>query len=101
VSLATRLGESGGEGRAFTFHVDGEAVLAYPGETIGAALLAAGWRGLRRTSRRGDSRGLYCVMGVCWECVVRVEGRSVRACVAMASPGLIVETPGAPSERRA
>ena len=101
MSLATRLGEPEGEGGAFTFHVDGEPVLAYPGETIGAALLAAGRRGLRRASRRGDSRGLYCVMGVCWECVVCVEGRSVRACVTLASPGSRVETLGAASERRA
>src|SRR5262245_31377550 len=101
MSFATRLGESDGEGQAFTFHVDGEAVPAYPGETIGAALMATGRRGLRRTSRRGDARGLYCVMGVCWECAVRVDGRSVRACVALASPGLTVETFGAPSGRPA
>ena len=76
----------------FTFFVDGEAIEACSGETIGGALLLAGRRGLRRTARRDEPRGLYCVMGVCWECAVRVDGRSVRACVVPATPGLSVET---------
>jgi aerobic-type carbon monoxide dehydrogenase small subunit (CoxS/CutS family) len=31
-------------------------------------------------------------MGVCWECAVRVDGQTVRACVVPAAPGLVVET---------
>jgi hypothetical protein len=78
----------------FTFLVDGQAVEACAGETIGGAMLLAGRRALRRTARRDEPRGLYCVMGVCWECAVRVEGRTVRACVVPATPGLSVETLG-------
>jgi succinate dehydrogenase/fumarate reductase-like Fe-S protein len=85
-----RIGERGEE--AFTFYVDHIPVEAFPGETIATALLAAGRRGLRRTAKRDEPRGLYCVMGVCWECVVLVDGQSVRACVTLAAPGLPVDT---------
>lgn len=87
---AARIGEAGDE--RFAFFVDGEPVEACAGETIGGALLAAGRRSLRRTAKGDEPRGLYCVMGVCWECAVLVDGRTVRACVALAAPGLQVQT---------
>lgn len=88
---ARRLGDDAADER-FTFFVDGEPVLAYHGETIGTALLAADRRTLRHTSKRHEPRGLYCVMGVCWECAVIVDDRTVRACVTLATPQLRVET---------
>ena len=80
----------------FTFFVDGEPVEACAGETIGAAMLVAGRRTIRRPAGRGDGRGLYCVMGTCWECAVRVAARTVRACLEPVVPGLRVETLGGP-----
>jgi len=91
-----RLGDAASDGR-FSFSVDGEPVDARAGETVAAAMLAAGRRTIRRTARRDEPRGLYCVMGVCWECAVLIDGRIVRACVVPAVPGLAVETLG---ERR-
>lgn len=78
---------------AFDLLVDGEAVRAFPGETIAAALLAHGRRRLRESARRGEPRGVFCAMGVCWECVVVVNGEpGVRACVTPAAPGMTVQT---------
>ena len=80
-------------GRPFHFTCDGEPVLAYPGESIGAALFAAGRRKLRTTARLDAPRGFYCGMGVCWECVMVVDGKpAVRACMTAAAPGMRVET---------
>lgn len=92
MSGAERLTGTTGDGEAFTFFVDGEPVAAHAGETIAVALLAAGRRALGSSVKRGEPRGLYCVMGVCWECAVGVEGRSVRACTTRAMPGLEVRT---------
>jgi hypothetical protein len=79
-------------GDAFDLRVDGERVPAYPGETIAAALLAAGRRALRHTALRGEPRGVYCAMGVCGECVMVVNGEpGVRTCVTLAAPGMTVQ----------
>jgi D-hydroxyproline dehydrogenase subunit gamma len=79
-------------GHAFELRVDGERVPAYPGETIAAALVAAGRRALRHTALRGEPRGVYCAMGVCGECVMVVNGEpGVRTCVTLAAPGMTVQ----------
>lgn len=61
--------------------VDGRPVRAFEGESVAAALLAAGERALRTTSRRGEARGLYCGIGVCFDCAMTIDGQpNVRAC---------------------
>ena len=88
-----RMEEGIDRGQPFHFTCDGETVLAYPGESIAAALTAAGRRALRTTTRLAAPRGLYCGMGVCWECIMVVDGKpSVRACMTVAVPGMRVET---------
>ena len=84
-------------GPAFIFFMDDTPVRAYRGESIAAALLAAGRRHSRLTTRLRERRGPYCVMGVCWECVVVVDGRpNVRSCVTPAAPDMRVETQHGP-----
>lgn len=74
-------------GEPFTFMFAGAAVPAHPGETIGAALLAAGIRDLRTTRQQGRPRGLFCGIGVCFDCLVTVNGvPSQRACLTPARP---------------
>jgi aerobic-type carbon monoxide dehydrogenase small subunit (CoxS/CutS family) len=87
-----RLSGPGADGTPFELLVDGERVQAYPGETIATALLGAGRRTFGRTLGRDAPRGLYCVTGTCWECVVGLDGRRVRACMEPAAPGLRVAT---------
>lgn len=72
---------------------DGETVEAYEGETVASALLASGRRRLRTSPRRGDPRGLFCVMGVCFDCVMTIDGQAgLRACVTQVRDGMSVET---------
>ena len=64
-----------------TLDVEGQPVAARMGDTLAAALWAAGVTALRETAR-GDRRGLFCGMGVCNDCLVSVDGRqSQRACM--------------------
>ena len=80
-------------GPALAIEVDGEPLLAFAGETVAAALLAAGRRAFRTTARDAAPRGLYCGMGVCYDCLVVVDGRpNRRACMTSVSPGLRVQT---------
>lgn len=79
-------------GRPFQFTFDGQPIAAYPGESIAAALYAAGRRGFRTTAKTGEARSVYCAMGVCWECMVVIDGKpAMRACMTEARPGVRVE----------
>lgn len=69
-------------GKKIRLLVNGREVVAYEGETVLAALTAAGLRTLRMSHRRGEGRGPFCGMGVCYECLVSVNGRpGRRACM--------------------
>ncbi|MCP4328680.1 MAG: FAD-dependent oxidoreductase [Alphaproteobacteria bacterium] len=60
---------------------DGRALAARRGETIAAALAANGIAAFRATAS-GAPRGLFCGMGVCRDCVVEIDGHTVRrACM--------------------
>jgi sarcosine oxidase subunit alpha len=80
-------------GQPFEIDVDGEKIVAYEGETIGAALLAAGRRTLRFTNKRQQPRGIYCGIGLCQECRMTVNGiPNTQACQTLATPGCRIET---------
>ena len=69
----------------------GRPVAAFEGETVAAALTAAGIRTLR-TDDRGEPRGVFCGMGICFDCLVRIDGRAnQRACMTKVAPGMRVE----------
>ncbi|MEO1688702.1 MAG: (2Fe-2S)-binding protein, partial [Pseudomonadota bacterium] len=56
------------------FFLDGEAFDAPEGESVAAALMAAGVTRLRAAPRDGAPRGAFCLMGLCQECLVLAEG---------------------------
>jgi D-hydroxyproline dehydrogenase subunit gamma len=86
--LGPRTGVERGE--AVTVTVDGEAVPAYAGETV-AAVLIAGDGMTMRTTDGGAARGFYCGMGVCFDCLVVVDGvPNTRACMTMVASGMQV-----------
>ena len=68
-----RLPDRADEAVVFTF--DGRSVTARPGDTVAVALLAAGITACRHTPVSGAPRGPFCMMGVCFECLVTVDGR--------------------------
>lgn len=73
--------------------VDGREVVAYEGESIAAALLAAGIRTFRVTDREHAPRSYYCGMGLCHDCLVTVDDQpNVRACSTRVRPALRVTT---------
>lgn len=72
---------------------DGREIEAVEGEPVAAALLAAGVRTFRKTVRTGESRGVYCGIGQCNDCVMEVNGvPNVRTCVTPVEDGMIVRT---------
>jgi D-hydroxyproline dehydrogenase subunit gamma len=77
-----------GRGAPVTISVDGAPLQAHLGESVAAALIADGEVALR-TSRGGSARGLFCGMGVCFECLVMVDGvPNTRACMTWVQDGM-------------
>jgi predicted molibdopterin-dependent oxidoreductase YjgC len=73
--------------------VDGRPIEARAGDSIAAAMLAAGFEHCRTTPVSGAPRGPYCMMGVCFECLVTVDGVGNRqGCMIAAADGMAVET---------
>jgi predicted molibdopterin-dependent oxidoreductase YjgC len=67
---------------------DGAAIEAERGQTIAGMLAANGIRSWRTTRRGGRPRGLFCGIGVCFDCLVRVNGiPDVRACQRLVADG--------------
>ena len=80
-------------GHPVRFTFDGEAIEAYEGETVASALLAAGKRTLRRSPRRAEPRGLFCVVGTCFDCVVAIDDApGIRACMTPVVEGMTVRS---------
>ncbi|RCK68849.1 (2Fe-2S)-binding protein [Desertihabitans brevis] len=78
-------------------HWQGRVLPARPEQSVGAALLAHGVRSTRRTRREGRPRGLFCGIGACFDCLVKVDGGpDVRACLVPVRDGMRVE-PGGPA----
>ena len=88
---------SDSETTEITFEIifDGRPIRVVPGRTVGAALIAAGIRSWRRTRVAGRPRGLFCGIGVCFDCLVTVNDRpGLRACLVEARPGDVVRSGG-------
>jgi thioredoxin reductase len=82
---------SGGEQVSIT--VDGATWPVPAGITIAAAFTRHGQPGWRRTRLRGESRGVSCGIGVCFDCLVTVNGTpGIRACLAEVRPGDVIAT---------
>ncbi|WP_066048649.1 (2Fe-2S)-binding protein [Robertmurraya korlensis] len=68
---------------------------AFEGDTIASALLASGVRTLRHQEDKGTPRGIYCNIGHCFECRVRVNGKNtVRACLTPVEGDMRIESGG-------
>lgn len=73
--------------------LDGVPLAARPGQTLGAALTDAGIVSWRTTRNAGRPRGLFCGIGVCFDCLLMVDGvPNQRACLTPARDGMALRT---------
>lgn len=91
--LFERLRDGVRRGGPLTLVVDGAPLQAFAGESVATALLADDRLAFRRTSKDGSPRGPFCAMGVCFECLVTIDGVSQsRACTVIVKAGMQVDT---------
>jgi predicted molibdopterin-dependent oxidoreductase YjgC len=75
-----------------TFTFAGRPVRARAGDSVAAALLAAGVTRFRDSAVSHSPRAPYCMMGVCFECLLEIDGRANRqACLVPVAEGMRVE----------
>jgi D-hydroxyproline dehydrogenase subunit gamma len=79
-------------GQEVKFILDGKEVKAFEGETVATAMMAED-KVAMRTTTGGEPRGVYCGMGVCFDCLVVVNGiANTRACMTWVKEGMQVST---------
>lgn len=79
------------------FFFEGQQLEAYAGETIAAALHAAGMRILSTSIKHHRPRGFFCGIGKCSSCLMYVNGvPNVRTCITRVTPGMTVERSNSP-----
>ena len=73
----------------------GRTLQARDGQSVAAALTAAGVRSWRITRRGARPRGLFCGIGACFDCLLTIDGRPAqRACLVPVRDGMILGETG-------
>ncbi|RVI77368.1 (2Fe-2S)-binding protein [Sinorhizobium meliloti] len=76
---------------AITF--DGIPMRVDTEQTVAAALLGQGINTLRRSVVGDRPRGPYCLMGVCFECLVTIDGvQNRQACMTIVRDGMAISS---------
>jgi len=74
-----------------TLTLDGQTLNCRAGDTVAAALFAHNVASCRDTPVSGSPRGPYCMMGVCYDCLVMIDGQAnQQACMTLARDGMVV-----------
>lgn len=78
-------------GEMLTLHFEDQILSVPAGTTVAAALLLAGVSATRTTPVSGAPRAAYCMMGVCFECLMVIDGMANRqACMVAVTDGMTV-----------
>jgi predicted molibdopterin-dependent oxidoreductase YjgC len=73
----------------------GRSLQAREGESVAAALTAAGVRSWRATRRENRPRGMFCGIGVCFDCLLTIDGSPAqRACLVPVRDGMTLGESG-------
>ena len=91
-----------GRGRPIAVTVDGYDVRAFEGETVLTVLWAHGAASVHTTARMQTPRGFFCGMGVCFDCLVTIDGSvNVRACLETVRAGMSITSQRDPGRTHA
>lgn len=81
-----------GRGTPVLVYIDGKEVSAFEGENVLAVLWTSGNHTLHTTARFREPRGFYCGIGVCFDCLVTIDGTvNVRACLEPVRAGMQIK----------
>ena len=71
--------------------IEGKEIAASQGDTVAAAMLAAGFAYTRITPEKENRRAPFCMMGICFDCIVEINGiPNQKACQVLVQEGMHV-----------
>ena len=74
------------------FHFEGRKIYFEQGMSIAAALLCNEIKDFRQTQVLRKSRGPFCMMGSCFDCLLIIDGiGNQQGCMRLAEQGIIVK----------
>ncbi len=77
---------------SLNFKFEDKSIQTREGDTVASALLANEITSLRTTPVTGSPRGAFCMMGVCFDCLVEINGASnQQACMTKVQEGMQVK----------
>ena len=77
--------------KTVTLTIEGKEIAAFQGDTVAAAMLAAGFVSTRTTPVSEQRRAPYCMMGICFDCLVEINSiPNQRACQVLVQEGMRV-----------
>jgi len=80
------------EKKQVTVCFDGQELKVTEGLSVAAALLEAGVEEFRKTPVKNSSRNPFCMMGVCFDCLVRIDGlANQQSCMMSVREGMTIE----------
>lgn len=91
MSIASRFSPLPSSGSVVRITLDGESVETIAGISLAAAMLAHSGDASRETAT-GAERTAFCMMGVCFDCLVEVDGTpNTQACMTQVRDGMVVK----------
>jgi predicted molibdopterin-dependent oxidoreductase YjgC len=76
-----------------SIYINGEQMQAMVDDTVAAAALCAGLKHTRTTAVSGSPRAPFCLMGVCYECLMTIDGvPNQRGCMTKVKQGMRIES---------
>ena len=75
-----------------TITFEGSSIIVPSGETVAGALSIANVGSTRTTPVSGQPRSAYCLMGVCFECLMVIDGKhDQQSCMVIVREGMKVK----------
>ena len=88
-----------GDGPTVTVAIEGREVAVPQGASVAAATLLAGLDHGRTTPVSGAPRAPYCMIGVCFDCLMEIDGEANRqACMVSVEEGMSVRRQSGPAD---
>lgn len=89
--MFTRMNNAIKDSKTVTLTIEGKEITAYHGDTVASAMLVAGFAYTRITPVKGKRRAPYCMMGICFDCLVEINGvPNQRSCQILVQEGMRV-----------